>query len=488
MTGARTHDGNGYYADQHDALGVGDATTLAAEIGAGRITAVEAMDAAIKRVQHADGVLHAIACERFEAARDQAARVNAVPDPTAPFMGVPSAIKDNTDLAGLPTMHGSRAVQPRPADKDAAFARQFMATGLIPLAKTRLPEFGLTASTEYVVDEPVRNPWNLGHTAGGSSGGSAALVAAGALPIAHANDGGGSIRIPAACCGLVGLKVSRGRVVDHALAKNMPINLIADGVVTRSVRDTARFLAGAEQHYRNRKLPALGMVEGPRKRRLRIGFYTELPNGQSADADCVAAVHEAARLCEGMGHRVEPTASPLTTHMADHFMLYYGMMSGGLTWGGWWLIGPGFDKSKLDPLTRQFADYFRRNLHYLPAALLSLRRAGRAVARLHERYDLLLTPILGHLPPELGWLRPDLPFEQAWERLPAFAGFTPLANALGTPAITLPLARSAGGLPIGVQFGAAAGDERSLLELAYALEQAAPWPVTVPGGSASKSK
>lgn len=472
MTSKPLGSSNHYCADNDDVLGTADATALAAEIGAGHISAAEAMDAAIARVQRADPVLHAIACERFDAARQEAAQVNVKPGDATPFAGVPSVIKDNTDLAGLPTVHGSRAVKPRAAKADAAFARQFMATGLIPLAKTRLPEFGLTATTEYVADEPVHNPWNLAHSAGGSSGGSAALVASGALPIAHANDGGGSIRIPAACCGLVGLKVSRGRIVDHALAKNLPINLIADGVVSRSVRDTAHFFAGAEHYYRNRKLPALGLVEGPGKRRLRIGFYTELPNGQAADSECVAAVHQAAGLCEELGHSVEQTASPLTARMVDHFMLYYGLMSGGLTWGGRWLVGPGFDQSKLDPLTRQFATYFRRNLHHMPAAMLSLRRAGQAVARQHERYDLLLTPTLGHPPPELGWLRPDLPFEQAWERLPAFAGFTPLANALGTPSITLPLARNAGGLPIGVQFGAPAGDEHNLLELAYGLEQA----------------
>ena len=196
--------GTTVHTSSDDALGNDDAVGLAARIRAGEVSPLEAMDAAIARLESVEPELDAVACKRLDVAREAARCLRVTPDSPA-LAGVPSLIKDNTDLAGLPTRHGSRAVSSRAVEADAPFAEQFMGTGLIPMAKTRLPEFGLTATTEFSQDPPARNPWNTAHSTGGSSGGSAALVAAGVVPIAHANDGGGSIRIPAACCGLVGL-------------------------------------------------------------------------------------------------------------------------------------------------------------------------------------------------------------------------------------------------------------------------------------------
>lgn len=461
----------------HDALGNLDATALAARIASGQISALEVVDAAIARLEQAEPVLHATVCQRFDAAREQARAVSG----QAVFAGVPSFIKDNTDLAGLPTLHGSRAVPPKPASKNAAFADQFLATGLIPLAKTRLPEFGLTATTEFVEGEPVHNPWHTGHSAGGSSGGSAALVAAGVTPIAHANDGGGSIRIPAACCGLVGLKVSRGRVADNDMAKDLPINIIADGVVTRSVRDTANFFAEIERQFSNLGLPEIGHVQGPGKQRLRIGFTSALPDGDEAHPDCRAGMLVAARLCEDLGHHVEEMPSPLTPQRGDDFLLYYAAICASLAWAGRWVIDGDFEPRKLEPLTWQLARYFRRNILKFPAALWRLKRGPKTYAQVLSDYDLLLSPTLGQPPPPLGYLRPDLPFADAWQRLRNYAAFTPTANICGTPAISLPLHRTAEGLPIGIQFAAGYGEERRLLELAFELEEAAPWPLTTGG-------
>lgn len=470
-------DPNGrYQALCDDVLGDLDATALAARIAARDISASEAVDAAIVRLQAAEPVLHATVCERFDAAR--ASAVNAAAQVV--FAGVPSVIKDNTNLAGLPTRHGSRATPNKPADKTDPFAKQFMATGLIPLAKTKLPEFGIPPTVEYIDGEPAHNPWNTAYSTGGSSGGSAALVAAGVLPIAHANDGGGSIRIPAACCGLVGLKGSRGRVRDNAMIKGAPINIIGDGVVSRTVRDTAVFFAAAERVYRNPKLPPLGLVEGPGKEKLRIGFFSQLPDGGEAHPDCVAAMHKAAKLCAGLGHHVHAMPSPTTSAHADDFLLYYAAMCASLTYAGRWVIDRDFHADKLEPLTVGLARHFRRSLSKFPATLWRLKCARREYDALMQKYDLLLTPTLGLPPPKLGYLAADLPFEQAWQRLRDYAAFTPVSNICGTPAMSLPMAMSKDGLPIGVHFAAGFGQERRLLELAFALEVEAPWPLFPP--------
>lgn len=454
-----------------DALGTDDATGLAARVARGEVSASELVEAAIARLELAQPQLHAMAEPAFDLARAHAGQ------PTSqPFAGVPSIIKDNLDLTGLPTRHGSRAVPDQRATSDSPFCQQFKAIGLIPLGKSKLPEFGLTATTEYAEGEPARNPWHLNHSTGGSSGGSAALVAAGVVPIAHANDGGGSIRIPASCCGLVGLKPSRGRLVDNPMAKSLPVNIVADGIVSRSVRDTAGFFAAMEAQHRNTKLPAIGHVQGPGKERLRIGVVTDLPDGGSAHDECVAAVQQAARLCESLGHNVEAMTSPLTPQRADDFLLYWAMLAAGVAWAGGVTVARGLESDKLEPLTWQLADHFRRNMHRMPGALWRLKRGPQLHAKLTRGYDVMLTPTLGHPPPELGWLKPDIAFEDAWARLRSYAAFTPSDNVCGTPAITLPLGASRQGLPIGVHFSAGLGQERRLLELAYALEEAAPWP------------
>jgi amidase len=224
-------------APANDILGTMDGVAIAAAVARGELGATEAVAAAIKRLQAVNPELNAIACERFTGAAFDASGEVA----TTMLAGVPSLLKDNIDIAGLPTRHGSTALPTSVCSSDSAITAQFRATGLIPIAKTRLPEFGLTATTEFSRSPPTRNPWNTGYSCGGSSGGAAALVAAGVVPIAHANDGGGSIRIPAACCGVVGLKPSRNRLCHAQFVDRLPINIVTDGVVSRTVRDTAAF-------------------------------------------------------------------------------------------------------------------------------------------------------------------------------------------------------------------------------------------------------
>ncbi len=241
-----------------DALGHHDAVGLADELAEGRVSIPELVEAALARTASVDDRLGAVAFADPDGARARAA------DPRGGFFaGIPTYVKDNVDVAGMPTRHGTDAFEPRTSTVDGDFARMYLATGLVPLGKTRLSEFGFNAATEHPRQGPVRSPWSTAHTAGASSSGSAALVAAGAVPIAHANDGGGSIRIPASVNGLVGLKPTRGRLAQDALHRQMPVRIVSDGVLTRSVRDQAAFYREAERVYRNLRLPPLGDVGGP---------------------------------------------------------------------------------------------------------------------------------------------------------------------------------------------------------------------------------
>lgn len=461
-------------APTDDVLGSQDAVGIAGRIASGEISALEAVQAAIARLADVESELNAVVCERFEAALDEARGVGPGP-PLGRLAGVPSVVKDNADLAGLPTRHGSRATPARAQPADSEITEQLRATGLIPIAKTALPEFGLTATTERSGGPPTRNPWHTDHSTGGSSGGSAALVAAGVIPIAHGNDGGGSTRIPAACCGLVGLKPSRGRLQTVALAEKMPINIIAEGVLSRSVRDTAAFYAEAEQYYADPGLPPIGDVPGPGKARLRIAVTTEHPLGEACDPEVVAAVQAAARCCESLGHHVEETAAVADRQMAEDFLLYWARLATAIRYLGRFALGRDFDRRRLEPLTYQLSRHFLRRIWRSPAAVRRLRRFGAAYQRRFSAHDLILTPVLATPPVPLGYLALDLDFDTAAQRLMRYAAFTPVQNVAGTPAISLPLGRSASGLPIGVQFAAAMGRERRLLEIAYELEQAMPW-------------
>lgn len=458
------------HAFTNDVLADHDAVALADLIRRGEISAREAADAAIARAGKVDAHLNAVELaiyERAQASASQAAQ--------GVFAGVPTFIKDNTDIAGLPTRHGSRAVKPAAAKADNPFARQYLAQGFTLLGKSRLPEFGFSASTEFDQWEPTRNPWHTDYSSGASSGGSAALVAAGVVPIAHANDGGGSIRIPAACCGLVGLKPSRGRMVDGDAARALPVNIVGEGVVTRSVRDTAHFVAGAEQYYRNRKLTPVGLVEGPGRRRLRIGLVMDSITGSPTCAETREAVLATARLLESLGHTVEEMPLPVPKFFIDDFTTYYGLLAYLMGRFGHRLVGEGFDATQLDGLSRGLADYYRERAWKTPLALTRLGMSSIPYAYLMRKWDAVLSPVLAHTVPRLGYLSPNVPFEELFQRLINFVSFTPLNNATGSPAISLPMSLSREGLPIGIQLSAAHGDERTLLELAYALEAAQPF-------------
>jgi len=462
------------HAPTDDVLGDLDAVGIAQRIAAGDISAAEAVEAAVRRLQAVEPVLNAVAAPRYDQARQEAQRLSGAAGGSL-LAGVPAAIKDNVDLAGMPTRHGSRATPARRYEADSPITAQFRATGLMPIAKTTLPEFGLTATTERTWGPPTRNPWNTRHSTGGSSGGSAALVAAGVVPIAHGNDGGGSTRIPASCCGLVGLKPSRGRLLTVELAEKLPVDIIAEGVLTRSVRDTAAFYAEAEKHRAGADLPAIGHVEGPGRARLRIGYTTRHPLGAACDPEVVAAVENAAAVCRRLGHRVKEVPTVADARMAEDFLLYWARMATAVRYLGRFVFGQGFDRHELEPLTRQLSRHHLRRFWRSPGAIRRLRRFGEEHCRRFADCDVIVTPVLARPPVPLGYLAPDIDFDTAAERLMHYAAFTPVQNVAGTPAISLPLGQSVEGLPIGVQFAAGMGEEGRLLELAYELEAAVPW-------------
>lgn len=459
------------HAFTDDALGTDDATALAERLQRGEISATNATEAAIARLQRVNPTLNGLVLDTYAGARERANNKHF----EGFFAGVPSLIKDNIDLRGLPTGHGSAAVGGKPMKKTSVLAKQYLAQGFNLLGKTTLPAFGFTASTEMVHAPATRNPWHLNHSAGGSSGGSAALVAAGAVPIAHGNDGGGSIRIPAAVCGLVGLKSTRGRLVTQEAAKALPVNIISDGVLSRTVRDTANFFAEAEKYYRNNKLPAVGHVTGPGKQRRRIGLMVDSIAGDPTCPQTRAAVEATAKQLSDLGHHVEMARIDLPQRFVDDFLLYWAMLAFFVSKFGRALFPQGFDGQQLDPLSQGLARYYRQRFLKTPGMLRQLRQSQARYAEVFNQYDVVLTPVLAHTTPELGYLGADVDFDAQLERLLRYTTFTPANNASGSPAISLPLGQTDTGLPIGVQFSGRHGDERTLLELAFELEDAQPF-------------
>jgi len=458
-------------AFRDDVLGTSDAVEIRRKIKHGEITAVEAVDAAVARAEGVNPVLNAIATPQFDSARARAAAAR-----RGAFAGVPTFIKDTDPVEGVPLLFGSRGMPNEPSTKTSEFVVQLFDLGFISLGKTTTPEFGLTGTTEALLYGPTRNPWNIEHSTGGSSGGAAALVAAGVVPIAHANDGGGSIRIPASCCGIVGLKPSRGRLPDVEGAALIPVKIIHQGVVTRTVRDTAAFYHAAEQQRPHRSLPKIGLVEGFGPRR-RIRFFSQWDHDHETDPDVAASIERIARLCEAHGHSVEEVPFPFNAALADDFLALWSTMAFGILQFGRQLIHPRFDKRQVEEFTRGLARMFREHAFNMPAAIRRLRRFGSFYASLFGDCDVLLTPTVATPPPRLGHLGPEVPFDLAIERLRAFLPFTAVQNISGAPAMSVPAGMSKRGLPIGVQLAAALGQERTLLELAFELEESAPWPL-----------
>ncbi|MDP5185111.1 amidase family protein [Blastococcus sp. BMG 814] len=457
-----------------------DATGLAELIAAGKVSAAEVHDAARTAIESVNGELNALVGPLFDRPlrHDEGGR----------FAGVPFAIKDLVLHAeGVPQRAGSRMLGPGvPFPYDTALMARFRRAGLAAMGVTATPEFGFNATTESVANGPTRNPWDTTRSPGGSSGGSAALVAARALPVAHANDGGGSVRIPAGACGLVGLKPTRGRTTVAPDYQDPLLGLGVEFAVTRTVRDAAGLLDavhGAEPGDRY-LLPApastFAAAARPPSGTLRIAVSTAAPNGAPVDAACVEAVQAVARALADTGHTVEEAAPAYDVAAFDEANLVaWCSFLADAAYGIAAVLGTEPSAEVLEHTTLACAEHGKRlSALDLYAADRAFNATTRAVAGFFTGYDLLLTPTAAAPNTALGHLDADdasLDARGWYDRLFAFAPFTALANVTGAPAISVPGPTSPDGWPVGVMFLGRPAAEETLLGVAALLEEALPW-------------
>ncbi len=461
-------------------LAAWDATETAERVARGDVSAREVVDAALGRAEDVAGL------NALVTATPERARLAAQASPRGPLFGVPFAVKDLAQVEGVRTAWGSAASGHFVSRRSDPTVTLLERTGLIAIGKSATPELGMTGTTEPLAFGPCRNPWDRGRSTGGSSGGAGALVASGVVPIAHASDGGGSIRIPASCCGLVGLKPSRGRL-DMEGSRLLPVNIAVHGVLTRTVRDTVAFWKAIERELPTRGLAPIGEVAGAPTRRLRLGVYVDSPVGTAVDPEVRAAVDRAAALAAELGHEVRRIRCPFPAQVVHDFTRLWCFVGWLQAKAGRVLVHRGFDATKLEPFTRGFSRAFRGDISGSLAAVGRLRGFTRHYADLAAPYDVLVGPTLGEPPPLLGYLATDRDFDETLERLTSFTPFTGLFNAAGAPALSLPLGRTSSGLPVGVQLAGAIGAERVLLELAIELDSAAPREKIAPREPASAS-
>jgi amidase len=477
-----------------------DATALAQLVHKKEVKPIELVEAAIARAEKVNGTLNAIVTPMYEIARDLAknlgSRIGKADPPGAasqsrlasangPFTGVPFLLKDLMGMyEGVRMTGGSRVLKDFVAKHHSELTIRFLRAGLIPIGRTNTQELGILPTTESVLLGPAKNPWNIAHSTGGSSGGSAAAVAAGIVPMAHANDGGGSIRIPASCCGLFGLKPTRGRNPLGPDLGDVMNGLVVEHCVSRSVRDSARLLdathgmdIGAPYDAPPRLRPYENEL-GADPKKMRIAFTTVSHTGTLIDPECVAAVEKTAKLCAELGHEVVEAHPGLDGAQISQAFLSV------------WMAGTAAEldtialendkvitEADVEPLTWAAAELGRgvSAAQYL-VAIHQLQKVGRVLGHFLEKYDFWLTPTLAEPPLQLGVLKepegmPLAPLMRSAEYLP----FTPIANFSGVPAMNVPLYWSTGGLPTGSHFFAKMGGEDKLFALAAQLERALPW-------------
>lgn len=463
-----------------------DALSLAAHLSKGELESAEVLEAAIARAEEVSADLNPIAIPMFDEARAKVLEEL----PEGPFRGVPFLLKDlGLYYQGAITTNGCRFYAEQVADHDSYLVRRYKNAGLVVFGKSASPEFGLTTSTESVLFGVTHNPWNLEHVAGGSSGGAAAAVAAGILPAAHASDGGGSIRIPASCCGLFGLKPSRARVSAGPDLGEGWSGLSTAHVVSRSVRDSAALLdiaAGPEPGdpywAPPPTRPYLGELSHP-PGQLRIALTTRAFNNSQVDPECIAAAEEVARLCQELGHEVEEAAPELDR---EDLSRATGTIVGANIRANLEerakVVGRAYTEDDVEPVTYSMAENAKQATSADYAlAIRVVHRVGRQVAQFFDNWDVLLSPTMATPPKKLGLLSLSTDdVDDTMIHLFQTIAFTQLMNVAGNPAMSVPLAWSAAGLPIGIQFAAPFGDEASLFRLAAQLEEARPWAERTP--------
>ncbi|MFC1857632.1 amidase [Thermodesulfobacteriota bacterium] len=482
--------------DQYDGLG------LAELVKKKEITPTEICEEAITRIEKMNPRLNAVITPMYDLAR----KAVQSPLPDGPFTGVPFLLKDLLiDLAGIVQTRGSKAFKNYIPEKDSELVKRYKSAGLLILGKTNTPEFGLLGITEPELHGPCRNPWNTDHTPGGSSGGSAAAVAGGMVPLASGGDGGGSIRIPSSCCGLFGLKVTRGRNPTGPSHGRVWQGAVVEHVITRTVRDSAAVLDATQGADRGAPyvipppqrpyLQEIGENAGP----LRVAFNTHSPINTDVHPACIQAVEHTVRLLEKCGHHIEEARPRLDglTLAKSYLTMYFGEVAADLQELSS-VLGRKAKPSDVEPLTWTLGLLGRAySAGYFVEALRHWDLAAREMGRFHDEYDIYLTPTVAYPPVKIGELQPK-PSEMALMKIVNTLGlggllkasgiadklavdslsktpFTQLANFTGQPAMSVPLYWTEDGLPCGSHFMARFGDEATLFRLAAQLEKEQPW-------------
>ncbi|TRZ95641.1 MAG: amidase [Dehalococcoidia bacterium] len=458
-----------------------DATAQAELVRRKEVTATELVDAAIERIERLNPRLNAVITPMYEQAHATAAGQL----PQGPFAGVPFLLKDMVaSLGGVRMTLGSAFLHDFVSSGDSELVVRLKRAGLIILGKTNAPELGLLPTTEPRLFGPTRNPWDTSRTAGGSSGGSAAAVAAGLVPMAHGNDGGGSIRIPASCCGLFGLKPTRARNPLGPGFGDITSGLVVEHALTRTVRDSAALLdatsgpdIGDPYWAPPPERPFLQEV-GAASGQLRIAFTTTAASGVPVHEDCIKAVRDTAALCSDLGHEVVEAAPVVDNELITRaFMTLWSANCASTIDSAAFAVGRKPAPDQFEPSTWAMYEMGqRRSAPVYLMALTRLQRIARDVARFFADYDVWLTPTLAEPPVPLGTFDspPDNPL-YAQSRAANFIPFTPICNITGQPAMSVPLFWNADGLPIGTHFVGRFGDEATLFRLAAQLEAARPW-------------
>lgn len=462
-----------------------DATGLAELIRQKKITPLELVEDTLRRIERINPQLNLVLTKNFDVEKARA-RAKA-PLGNGPFAGVPILLKNIVEYKDADIDFGSRlyaqgiAKHGRLHKANSPFIQAVEQAGFIVVGITNAPEFGLIETTEPTLHGAAHNPWNPAYTTGGSSGGSAASVASGIVPLAHANDGGGSIRIPACQCGVFGLKPTRKRELTPftvgALANDVA-GITSDLCVSRSVRDTAAYLNVVE-NKRNDKLPAAGMISGPASKRLKIALVLTGVNGVNAAPEVERAIRATAKLCESLKHNVEEVKLPINgAEVTEAFLGYWSAGTVGLEVEIEQMLGKGVKREDvLEPWTIGLMELGRKRglFQAVGRANKAFTEAAAALEGFFKNYDVILSPVLRIPPYKLGYHNPRQNFETLLARVMDEVSYTPLHNACGTPAMSVPLYWTKNGLPIGSQFAAWRGGEATLLQLAYELEAARPW-------------